>query len=134
MPRRPQYRMSRGRWQVEQERCRIASHEPPTDPAATCRAGDVIPGLLRQAGLEERLWEQALLSEWNEMAGEQVARRARPGRLQRKVLVIFVSNSAWLNELSRYGQAPLLANLQKRFGADRIQSLRFQLDPDVPGR
>lgn len=126
--------MTRGRWRVEQERFRLSTDHPPLDSEPACRAGDMIPAVLREAGLEERLWERTLLAEWPQLVGEQVARRARPGRLQRKVLVVFVSNSAWLNELSRFGQGPMLQKLQGRFGSDKITALRFQLDPDLPGR
>ena len=86
---------------------------------------------MKQLGLENRLWEEALLSEWPALVGEQVARQTRPGRLDHKVLYVFVSHSTWLNELSRYGQKQMLANLQARFGADRIKSIRLQLDPDA---
>lgn len=124
--------MSAGRWKIEQERCRIDDRHHPPETSATCKVGELIPGLLRQAGLEERLWEHELLNEWPALVGPQVARRARPGRVQRKTLVVFVSNSAWLNELSRYGQQQILDNVQKRFGKDRIQALRLQIDPDLP--
>lgn len=91
--------------------------------------GDVVPQVLKQLGLENRLWEQALENEWAQLVGPQVAAHARPGRLERKTLYIFVSHSTWLSELSRFSQPRILANLQKRFGADRIKALRFQLDP-----
>ena len=51
--------------------------------------------------------------------------------MQRNILTIFVSNAAWLNELSRYSKPELLRKLQTRFGADRIADLRFAPDPDL---
>ena len=85
---------------------------------------------MKQLRLEDRLWEQTLLSEWEELVGTQVAMHARPGRLDRKVLYVFVSHPTWLSELSRFSQKQMLENLQKRFGADKIRSLRLQLDPE----
>jgi len=38
----------------------------------------------------------------------QVAKRARAGRLERKVLHIFVDHPAWLSDLSRYGQKQII--------------------------
>ncbi|MFH0982921.1 MAG: DUF721 domain-containing protein [Planctomycetota bacterium] len=94
--------------------------------------GDIIPGVMKQLGLDKHLWEQAILSEWPALVGPQVAAHTRPGRIERGTLFVFVSHSTWLNELSRYGKKEMLENLQKRFGADKIKSIRLQLDPD-PG-
>lgn len=87
-------------------------------------------------GLEEKVWQQALLNEWSQLVGEQVARRARPGKIQNKILTIFVTSSVWLNELTRYSKPQMLKNLQARFGTDLIRDIRLQPDPDVqkPGR
>lgn len=129
MTRRKQ-RFSRGAWEVERDRFQLTDPAPP--PPDQCeKVGDLVPSLMKQLGLENRLWEEALLSEWPALVGEQVARQTRPGRLDHKVLYVFVSHSTWLNELSRYGQKQMLANLQSRFGADRIKSIRLQLDPDA---
>ncbi|MBN1268539.1 MAG: DUF721 domain-containing protein [Kiritimatiellae bacterium] len=95
--------------------------------------GDVIPGVMKQLGLDKHLWEQAILSEWPALVGPQVAAHTRPGRIERGTLFVFVSHSTWLNELSRYGKTEMLANLQKRFGAEKIKSVRLQLDPDQHG-
>lgn len=91
---------------------------------------------MKEVGLEEKLWQQALLNEWPQLVGEQVARRARPGRIQNRILSIFVTNSVWLNELSRYSKPQILKNLQARFGPDLIRDIRLQADPDMqkPGR
>ena len=92
---------------------------------------ELLPEVMKSLGLDQRMWEQALLDEWPQIAGPHLARRARPGRLERRTLHVFVSHSAWLSELQRYGQAELLAKLQARFGKDRIERLRLQLDPDI---
>lgn len=125
--------MPPGRWAIERERFHLPRERQTAEPAPSTPIGEVIPGLLKQVGLADRLWEQTLLAEWSSLVGDQVARRARPGRMHRGTLVIFVSNSAWLSELSRYGQQQILENIQKRFGAGRIQGIRLQLDPDLPG-
>jgi predicted nucleic acid-binding Zn ribbon protein len=119
-----------GRWQQERERHHLSRPDPfPPDSDSTL--GDVVPQIMKQLGLGDRFWEQALVNEWASLVGPQVAQHARPGRIDRKVLCIFVSHSTWLSELSRYGQKQILENLQKRFGADRIKTIRLQLDPDA---
>ncbi|MFH0953780.1 MAG: DUF721 domain-containing protein [Verrucomicrobiota bacterium] len=121
---------NRGRWEVERERHALTRREPVPPPAAEALA-DVIPQVMKDLGLENRFWERTLVAEWEKLVGPQVAQHARPGRLDRKILYVFVVHPAWLSELSRYGQKQMLENLQKRFGADKIKALRLQLDPDA---
>jgi len=119
-----------GRWQVERERGQIGLHKPPPPYDRTASLGSVIPGVMKRLGLEVDAWLQELGEEWGTLVGAGVARHARPGRVQKNNLVVFVDSSVWLNELARYGKDELLANLQKRFGRDKVRSLSFQLDPD----
>ena len=118
------------RWEVERERHHILRERPPPPDQSTGIA-PVVENVLKGMGLEKRFWEQALIGEWEALVGSQVARQARPGRIDRKILHIYVTHSAWLSELSRYGQKQILDNLQRRFGADRIKGIKLQLDPDA---
>ena len=118
-----------GRARVQVERLKIEKYEPANSDYQGA-VGETIPDLMRQMGLADRYWEQALIREWDSLVGKQVARHARPGRVQRSTLYVFVSNSSWLNELLRYGQKQMLENLPKRFGSDRIKTIRLQMDPE----
>jgi predicted nucleic acid-binding Zn ribbon protein len=84
---------------------------------------------MESLGLAGEAMQQALIAEWPSLVGPQVAQHARPGRLDRKVLHLFIDSSPWLSELSRYGQKQILENLQRRFGAAAISGIRLQLDP-----
>ena len=92
---------------------------------------DALSPLLKKLGLQEVMWQRALLDDWPDLVGPQLARHTRPGRLDRKVLYVFVTHSMWLAELQRHGHRDLLANLQARYGKEQIRSVRLQLDPDV---
>ncbi|MBU0679319.1 MAG: DUF721 domain-containing protein [Verrucomicrobia bacterium] len=127
---REEHFSNKGRWELERERHQIDDERPPPPPEKTASVADHIPGFLQKLGLEDRMWEQVMLEEWFNLVGPQVARHARPGRVNRKVLHIYVTNSTWLNELARYMKDELLANIQKRFGKERITDIRFQLDPE----
>ncbi|MEM7391169.1 MAG: DUF721 domain-containing protein, partial [Verrucomicrobiota bacterium] len=98
--------------------------------ADSTKIQDVIPGLMTSFGLESRFWEEELIEEWPALVGPVNVRHTRPGRVDRKVLHVFVTNSVLLSELSRFGKRELLLNLQKRFGRDKIRDIRFQRDPD----
>ena len=123
--------LNRGAWEVQRERCHIPADEP-QPPDAAVRFSEVAEQLIKQWGLEGRVWEERLLRDWPTVVGAQVAAHSRPGRMDRGTLVIFVDSSVWLSELTRYIRGPLLANVQRLCGADKVRSLRLQLDPDPP--
>jgi predicted nucleic acid-binding Zn ribbon protein len=124
---------TKGQWAVEKERLRLPKNAKPRPEPQVSNIADVIPGVMKSAGLESRFWETSLIEEWHILAGPQLVRHTRPGRYDRKILTVFVGNSVWLSELSRFGKHELLKNLQKRFGKEKIKDIRLQLDPDKPG-
>jgi len=128
-PRRTQP-YNRSQWESERERFHIKDYYPPSRSNLQSVA-DIVPKILKKLGLEQRSWENQLLEQWESLAGKNLSKHTRPGRLQNRVLHVFVSNSTWLSELSRYGKKDLLAKLQKQFGAARIRDIRLQLDPDM---
>lgn len=117
------------RWQVERERFQLAPGPPPA-PYRVQTAGEILPGVMKKIGLEQPLWEQTLLREWESLVGPQVAMHARPGRLDRGILCVYITHSVWLAELRRFGEKAMLQNLQNRFGRAKIKGVRLQLDPD----
>lgn len=119
-----------GRWAVERDRFQLDSARPAPTFDRTCKASALVPAILKDFGLEEKLWQHALASEWPQLVGEQVASRTRPGAIQNRVLNIFVSSPVWLSELTRTSRPLLLKNLQARFGAQLIRDIRLQPDPD----
>lgn len=121
---------NRSRWELERERFGIINPEPPLEEHIV-KAGDVVTDVVKKMGLGDRLWEQQLLDQWADLVGPAVARHAQPGRIERKILHVYIDSSAWLNELKRYGERQMLDNLQARFGRGRIAGLRLQLNPDA---
>ncbi len=120
-----------GRWQLERERFHLDAYKPQPIPERASKFSDLIPGFMKEVGLEDKLWQQTLLNEWPQLVGEQVARRARPGKIQNRILTIFVTSSVWMSELNRNGKPQMLKNLQTRFGSDLIRDIRLQPDPDM---
>lgn len=123
------------RWMVTRERFQLPDMEPPAagdclaEPEVAVR--DIVKDIFtsidvrRQPALLDQIREA-----WRELAGPGAATHARPGYLDRQALVIFVDSAVWLDELVRYERPRLLRDLQGRFGADRIQNLRFLNDPN----
>ena len=94
-------------------------------------AAEVLPKLLKNLGLTERMWQDTLVDDWHGLVGAQVAKHARPGRLERGTLYVYVTHSIWLSELQRNGQKQILANLQEKYGNKEIKRIRLLLDPDM---
>lgn len=123
-------RFSRGRWEIERERCRIEEPYPSKGVEDPSSMSDVVPSLLKRLGLADEHWLGVMEAEWGKIVGEAVAKHTRPGRMENRKLTVFVDNSVWMSELARYGRPQMLANLQKRFGKDKITSVSLTLDPD----
>jgi predicted nucleic acid-binding Zn ribbon protein len=122
---------NKGAWAVQRERCHL-DDERPTPPLHDQLVADLAQQLIKDLKLEARVTETRLLNEWAQIVGPQVAAHARPGRLERGVLTVYVANSVWLAELSRMWLKPMLANILRQLGTKDVRSLRLQLDPDPP--
>lgn len=122
--------VGRGRWELERERCRI-DEKIPRPPAREAQPiAPIVFALLSKLGIEQPEWMGALQEDWPRIVGLAVAAHTRPGRLDRRRLIVFVDSSVWLSELMRYGRSQMLANLQKKLGPGRVDSVTLQLDPD----
>lgn len=120
------------RWAVQRERFQLADRRPPAPDRCTT-VDQIVPDIMKKIGLDQPMWEQTLLREWEGLVGPQIAAHARPGRLDRGVLIVHVDHSAWLFELRGPSEKMMLQKLQDRFGRAKIKGLRLQLDPDATG-
>ncbi len=102
-------------------------------------AGALVAETLAQHGLTEAIRTYRVTAEWDQLVGERIARRARPGGITRRVLHIQVASSAWLHELGLL-KAQLLDVLWRALGEPRLfDDLSFHLagksraPADAPG-
>ena len=114
---------------MQRERCRIDRTTPIPSTLEPIAFADAVTDLMKRLGLDRQAWLERLEGEWATVVGNAVAGHTRPGRLDGKRLIVFVDSSVWLHELTHGGQDTMLANLQKCFGADKVTSIRLQLDP-----
>lgn len=115
--------------QVDRERHRIGPWAQPPE-GNLVPLDQVMPEVVKDLGIEADLWQNELVEAWPELVGEQLATKTRPDRVLNGTLVVFVTHSVWLNELSRYGKKQMLDRVQDRFGRQRVRSIRLQLDPE----
>jgi predicted nucleic acid-binding Zn ribbon protein len=91
-----------------------------------------VEGALATLGLERVVERHDVFREWPERVGEEIARVARPHRVDGDKLIVRVASSVWLNELS-LRQTDLLRRLNKGRRHGKFQRLIFRLDPNPEG-
>jgi hypothetical protein len=79
-----------------------------------------------QQGVHPEIWAR-----WGDIVGSDLSKRAFPRRLKDSVLVVAVSSSAWMQELS-YIKVNLIEKIGQEVGPDIVSDIRFVLDTALP--
>ncbi|UCF04514.1 MAG: DUF721 domain-containing protein [bacterium] len=96
------------------------------------RVGAILPGVLRNLGLEGKMEETRLLQQWPEIVGEAVSRRSRPREIRRGLLFIEVADNVWMQEI-RFHQKEILARIKECFPKLALKGIRLELDKKRDG-
>ncbi len=88
---------------------------------------DILPGVLRGLGLEERMEAVKLRACWAEIVGEAVASRSRPQDLKDGTLLILVDNNVWMQEIS-FHRERIIARIKTRFPGLKIGGIRLMIE------
>ena len=86
----------------------------------------ILPGLMRDLGLEERVAGWRAVSEWPALAGERIARRAHATGFREGELTVEVDGSAWMHELG-FLKHDLVRRANEHLGAEIVREVRFVL-------
>jgi predicted nucleic acid-binding Zn ribbon protein len=90
-------------------------------------AGDVLPKLMQQLGLKERLHESEVIDAWKEIVGGFIASHSAPVSLKAGTLYVRVLQPALHYQFETISKAEILRKLKQRFGTRVIRDLRFRL-------
>ena len=90
-------------------------------------AGTLVGNLLTRLGVAGAVREQRLVTAWESMVGPRVAARAWPDALERGVLYVRVSNSAWMHELAFLREAMIEAARRVTGDPPLVKEIRFHL-------
>lgn len=71
----------------------------------------------------------SLLIDWPELAGEELAKRIRPGKCENNILYLYVGSSADIFEIRRFKLRQLEARIRQHPRYRSIRQVRLQLDP-----
>ena len=89
--------------------------------------GDVLAGVLREAGLADRVRQAAVIPEWPRLVGPGIAKATEPLHVTADgTLFVAVTTNAWMTELSLL-EPELLRALNSATDRPRIQRIRWQL-------
>ena len=87
----------------------------------------LLAGILKEAGIAERVEQAAVVPEWPTLVGDQIAAVATPLLVTPDgTLFVAVSTHAWMTELSLM-EPELLRALNKEPGRLPIRKIRWQL-------
>ena len=89
--------------------------------------GDLLPKLMQQLGLRERLHEAEVIEAWTQVVGEFIAAHSAPMSLREGTLFVRVLQPALHYELECVSKAGILRKLKQRFGAKVIRDIRFRV-------
>lgn len=88
--------------------------------------GTILPGLLRELGLQDRVAGWRAVSEWPALAGERIAQHSKAVSFRESVLTVEVEGSAWMHELG-FLKRELVRRANEHLGQDIVREVRFVL-------
>ena len=88
--------------------------------------GEVLKNVFHQIEREQKPSHEEMEKYWEECAGEAALRHSKPFDFQKKVLVVRVDSSVWMQELTMQ-KRKILKGLQRTLGKDRISEIHFKI-------
>ena len=87
---------------------------------------DLLPDLVRDCRGRAGTSARAVWEFWDGVVGETVAGNAQPAAFKKRMLIVHVSSSAWLQEL-HFQKTDLIERLNQAAGASVVEEIRFKL-------
>lgn len=89
--------------------------------------GELLPKLMQQLGLNERLKETEVIEAWKQIVGDFIAAHSAPVSLRAGILFVRVLQPALHYQFEQISKAEILRKLKQRFGARIIREIRFRV-------
>src|SRR3954462_2875551 len=89
--------------------------------------GDLLPKLMQQLGLSERLRAREVIAAWKQIVGEFIAAHSAPVSQLVGVLFVQVLQPALHYQFEQISKAEILRKLKQRFGTKIIREIRFRV-------
>ena len=88
---------------------------------------DLLPKLMQQLGLSERLRESEVIDAWKQIVGEFIAAHSSPVSLRGGILSVRVLQPSLHYQFEQISKAEILRKLKHRFGGKIIREIRFRV-------
>lgn len=88
---------------------------------------ELLPKLMHQLGLRERLHENEMRAAWETIVGEFIAAHSAPISLRDGVLYVRVLQPALHYQFEQISKGDILGKLKSRFGKKVIRDVRFRI-------
>ena len=89
--------------------------------------GDLLPKMMAQFGLSERLHETEVIDAWAEVVGDFISAHSAPVSLRDGILCVRVLQPALHYQLEQISKPEIVRKLKRRFGSKVIRDLRFRV-------
>ncbi len=86
----------------------------------------LVPGVIKGLGFEQRLHEAQIYKHWAEIVGAEIAKHAQPVSLQKGVLKIAVDHPVWNHALLSQRNL-MLQKIRSRVGERAVSKLSFSI-------
>ena len=90
-------------------------------------AGDLLPKLMQQLGLKERLHEGEVIDAWKQIVGDFIAAHSAPVSLKGGTLYVRVLQPALHYQFETISKREILKKLKERFGSKVVRDVRFRV-------
>ncbi len=90
-------------------------------------AGEIIPAVFRNLGIEGRIDEGRLVREWPRIVGELLASRSSPLRIRDGTLTVEVRDNSWMQEI-RFHQKRIIERINDRFPGLGVTEIRLRME------
>lgn len=87
--------------------------------------GDILPKIMKSAGLRQRYKAELIISHWPKIVGEEIAVHTRPGKIYRGVMGVAAKNATWAHHLSTLKE-DIIAKINTFAGEKAVSDLKFQ--------
>lgn len=101
--------------------------ETKTKPDSWRLPNELLPKLMEQFGLSERLRENEVMGAWKQIVGDFIAAHSAPVSLREGVLYVRVLQPALHYQFETISKSGILRKLKQRFGGRIIRDIRFRV-------
>lgn len=102
-------------------------HERHLDKPQAAPLENLIPTVMKNLGLQQRLEQSQVFYLWSQIVGNDIARHAQPVSLKNNILHIAVDHPIWLQELKRFHKLLLLQKVQATIGKRAVKDIVFRI-------